>query len=114
MLTSDIENFPGYPEGIGGQEMMMQLREQAERFGLEVQDRNVENVVVDVETFPAVELELVGRCKHRKAASATVQGTVQAELLTVRDIAENNLEVLVQPLLTLNPMRNELTETASR
>ena len=34
MLTSDIENFPGYPEGIGGPEMMMQLREQAERFGL--------------------------------------------------------------------------------
>ena len=44
MLTSDIENFPGYPKGIGGPEMMMQLREQAERFGLEVQDRNVESV----------------------------------------------------------------------
>ncbi|DAC11021.1 MAG TPA: thioredoxin-disulfide reductase, partial [Candidatus Poseidoniales archaeon] len=44
MLTSDIENFPGYPEGIGGPEMMMQLREQAERFGLEVQDKNVERI----------------------------------------------------------------------
>ena len=44
MLPSDIENFPGYPEGIGGPEMMMQLREQAERFGLEVQDRNVESI----------------------------------------------------------------------
>ena len=44
MLTSDIENFPGYPQGIGGPEMKMQLREQAERFGLEVQDRNVESV----------------------------------------------------------------------
>ena len=44
MLTSDIENFPGYPEGIGGPEMMMQLREQAERFGLNVQDKNVESV----------------------------------------------------------------------
>ena len=41
MLTSDIENFPGYPQGIGGPEMMMDLRAQAERFGLEVQDRNV-------------------------------------------------------------------------
>ena len=46
MLTSDIENFPGYPQGIGGPEMMMQLREQAERFGLEVHDRNVEKVDV--------------------------------------------------------------------
>ena len=44
MLTSDVENFPGYPQGIGGPEMMMQLREQAERFGLQVQDKNVESV----------------------------------------------------------------------
>ena len=44
MLTSDIENFPGYPKGIGGPEMMLELREQAERFGLEVQDKNVEKV----------------------------------------------------------------------
>ena len=51
MLTSDIENFPGYPEGIGGPEMMMQLREQAERFGLEVQDRNVERVDMSERPF---------------------------------------------------------------
>ena len=44
MLTSDIENFPGYPQGIGGPEMMMQLREQAERFGLKVEDKNVERI----------------------------------------------------------------------
>ena len=50
MLTSDIENFPGYPEGIAGPEMMMQLREQAERFGLEVQDKNVERI--DASTRP--------------------------------------------------------------
>ena len=56
MLTSDIENFPGYPEGIGGPEMMMQLREQAERFGLEVQDRNVENVDLSKRPF-SVHLE---------------------------------------------------------
>ena len=47
MLSSDIENFPGYPRGIGGPEMMMELREQAERFGLEVQDKNVERVDLD-------------------------------------------------------------------
>ena len=44
MLTSDVENFPGYPQGIGGPEMMVDLREQAERFGLRVQDKNVERV----------------------------------------------------------------------
>ncbi len=51
MLTSDIENFPGYPEGIAGPEMMMQLREQAERFGLEVQDRNVDRVDLSERPF---------------------------------------------------------------
>ncbi len=44
MLTSDIENFPGYPEGIAGPEMMAELRAQAERFGLKVEDKNVESV----------------------------------------------------------------------
>ena len=44
MLTSDVENFPGYPAGIGGPDMMVHMREQAERFGLEIQDRNVERV----------------------------------------------------------------------
>lgn len=44
MLTSDIENFPGYPQGIGGPEMMLELRAQSERFGLEIHDKNVEKV----------------------------------------------------------------------
>ena len=44
MLTSDIEYFPGYPQGIGGPEMMLELRAQSERFGLEIHDKNVERV----------------------------------------------------------------------
>jgi thioredoxin reductase (NADPH) len=44
MLTSDIENFPGYPEGIGGPEMMFELRSQASRFGCNIIDKNVDSV----------------------------------------------------------------------
>ena len=35
-ITTEIENFPGYPEGISGTEMMAQLKQQALRFGTDV------------------------------------------------------------------------------
>lgn len=36
--TTTVENFPGYPEGVDGSQMMMDIRQQAERFGADIRD----------------------------------------------------------------------------
>jgi thioredoxin reductase (NADPH) len=50
MLTTDVENFPGFPEGIMGPELMQNMREQALRFGTEVLTEKVTRV--DFSTRP--------------------------------------------------------------
>src|SRR5262245_44464248 len=49
-ITGDVENYPGYPKGIAGPDMMMDLRAQAERFETKVRDGVVTKV--DFSSYP--------------------------------------------------------------
>lgn len=51
MLTTDVENYPGFPDGILGPELMDQFRKQSERFGSRLQQVDVTKVDFGVKPF---------------------------------------------------------------
>ena len=50
-LTTDVENFPGFPEGIMGPELIMNMRQQAERFGTTFLTEDVTATALDARPF---------------------------------------------------------------
>jgi thioredoxin reductase (NADPH) len=73
--TSIVENYPGFPEGIDGYELMMRLQKQAERFGARIQFGTVEAVqlaqtpfvlTVDGEPVESRTLILASGASHRR------------------------------------------------
>jgi thioredoxin reductase (NADPH) len=64
MLTTDVENYPGFPDGILGPELMMKFREQAERFGAEFVTADVDRVDLSATPFGA----WVGATEYRSEA----------------------------------------------
>lgn len=53
MLTTDIENFPGFPEAITGPELMAKIRSQAERFGADLRVTKVQKIDTSQRPFRA-------------------------------------------------------------
>src|SRR4051812_39395558 len=57
-LTTDVENFPGFPQGILGPELMMNMRAQAERYGARIITEDIASV--DLKQRPFVMTDSVG------------------------------------------------------
>lgn len=51
MITTDVENYPGFPDGVMGPDMMDLFRKQAERFGTEIKYENISKVDFSAQPF---------------------------------------------------------------
>ncbi|GGK73692.1 thioredoxin-disulfide reductase [Ornithinimicrobium pekingense] len=77
MNTTDVENFPGFPQGVMGPELMMNMREQAERFGAEL----VRDDVVEVDLTGPVKTVTDGNGDvHRARSVILAMGSAYREL----------------------------------
>lgn len=69
-ITTDVENYPGYPDGIMGPEMMVDFQKQAERFGTDVRTGYV--TAVDFSSYPH---KVTVDDKHEIVANAVIIST---------------------------------------
>ena len=76
MITSDVENYPGYPDGIMGPEMMQDFRRQAERFGAEFVTDDVTKVDFTEHPFRV----RVGDTEHTAEAVIVATGASARQL----------------------------------
>lgn len=65
MFTTEVENYPGFPEGVDGQQMMMDFRKQAERFETRIVTEDITEV--DLESNPKVLKSSNGKEIHADA-----------------------------------------------
>jgi thioredoxin reductase (NADPH) len=77
--TTDVENYPGFPEGIMGPELMLKLREQAERFGARLVTDQAEKVELANEPG-GVHRVRVGDTEHRARTVILAMGAEHKKL----------------------------------
>jgi thioredoxin reductase (NADPH) len=81
--TTDVENYPGFPEGIMGPEMMQKLRDQAERFGARLLTEDVDRVELANGSDPAhpgIHKVWVGDTEYRTRTVVLAMGAEHQKL----------------------------------
>ncbi|MEK7795063.1 MAG: thioredoxin-disulfide reductase [Candidatus Hydrogenedentota bacterium] len=78
MTTTEVENYPGYPDGVTGPEMMMDFKKQAEKFGTRCLQQNVTKV-----DFSARPFKVVSEDKTYEAKSVVVATGATAKYLGI-------------------------------
>src|SRR3989344_9656680 len=86
MLTSLVENFPGFPEGIQGPDLMQNMRKQAEGHGAEI--INVNFVKGDFYRLPSPDGEANGGQAKRPFQVSTTDRTYQAKAVIIASGAD--------------------------
>ncbi|WP_428937856.1 thioredoxin-disulfide reductase [Fontivita pretiosa] len=90
-LTTEVENFPGFPEGVSGPELMLRMRRQSERYGTRVITEDV--VSVDLSRRPFVVTDSAGKSVQTHAlvvatgASANYLGLASEERFKNRGVS---------------------------
>jgi thioredoxin reductase (NADPH) len=82
-ITTDVENYPGFPEGIMGPDMMDQFRKQAKRFGAECVYQTVDKVNLSGSTF-----EVFSNDQSYSAESIIISTGASARLLGLKSESE--------------------------
>src|SRR5690554_1162203 len=82
--TTDVENFPGYPEGVMGPEMMVQFQQQAERFGTQVHIDYITEVRLAKEPGE-IHILITGSGKEIKTRTVIIATGASAKYLGLED-----------------------------
>ncbi len=111
--TTEVENFPGYPEGVDGNQMMMDLRQQAERFGTDIRDGEIVEVdfsarpylgIPDEQKYNGMGVSACATCDgffYRKKTVAVVGGgdTACEDALYLSGLAKKVYMIVRKPFL---------------
>ena len=84
--TTIVENFPGYPEGVDANQMMMEIRQQAERFGADIRD----GIITDVDLTKRPYVVTTDRGEQVEADTIIIATGASAKYLGLDDEKKYN------------------------